>query len=146
MAHLLTSQSSPAHAGERRPAIKEIVGLIARCALGVMFLIAASSKIAQPYEFLSAVYQYGIVGPTLGYWVAWFLPWLELTTGCALLLGVLEQGAAWAACGLGLLFVSVKAATIHQSRPISCGCVVGSAGGIVGLEDLTLAASVLVLA
>jgi uncharacterized membrane protein YphA (DoxX/SURF4 family) len=146
MAHLLTSQSSPAHAGERSAAAKEIVEVTARCALGLIFLIAASSKIAQPYEFLSAVYQYGILGPKLGYGVAWFLPWLELTTGCALLLGVLQQGAAWAACGLGVLFVSVKAMTIHQSRPIGCGCVVGSANGIVGLEDLTLAVCVFALA
>jgi len=114
-------------------------------ALGVIFLAAGISKLFAPYDFLSAVYAYGLTGPAIGFWVAWFLSWLEVTLGCSLLAGVLEKGSAIVSIVLSLMFVYVKLYAIHEDRLIGCGCVVTGSRGLIGIGDLIEAVVLLAL-
>ena len=47
---------------------------LARLGIGCMFLWSSLPKIRQPYDFLSSVYSYELVGPKLGMFVAMTLP------------------------------------------------------------------------
>ena len=48
--------------------------MVVRLGLGCMFLYGSLHKIRQPYDFLSSVYYYELVGPRLGLLVAMVLP------------------------------------------------------------------------
>ncbi|UCG49519.1 MAG: hypothetical protein JSU94_06995, partial [Phycisphaerales bacterium] len=43
--------------------------ILVRLALGCLFIWSSLPKIRQPYDFLSSIYDYEIVGPRLGLFV-----------------------------------------------------------------------------
>jgi len=96
--------------------------LVVRLALGFMFIMSSLPKIRQPYEFLSSVYNYELVGPKMGMLVAMALPWLELFVGVCLVAGVFVGGALLASMGIGILFTFVLGSAIYRQLDISCGC------------------------
>jgi uncharacterized membrane protein YphA (DoxX/SURF4 family) len=114
-----------------------IVGFtfVVRVALGCMFLYSALPKIRQPYDFLSTVYSYELVGPKLGLLVAMVLPWLELLVGICLLGGIFVSGALLASAGMAAMFAFVLGWALYQGMRISCGCF---GGGSAPIGYLTL--------
>ncbi len=132
---------------EWAPLAKEpLLAAILRLSLGVVFTVAALSKILQPYAFLSSVYSYGALDDVSGLWVARILPWLELVIGIALIRRIALPGASLLAALLGIVFVAVKSHAIHEDIQIGCGCVVNSNGGVVGVGDLLFSVAVFVVA
>ncbi len=96
--------------------------LLARVGLGCLFLYSALPKIRQPYDFLSDVYNYEIVGPRLGLFVTTTLPWLELVAGTCLLGGIFVSGALLVSVGMAAMFTFVISWALYQGLRISCGC------------------------
>lgn len=109
--------------------------------IGLVFVSASWPKLEFPYEFLSDVYGYGLVGPWAGLLVAVLLPWIEFVVGAALVLGFLRSGALVLGTGLCTLFVAVQAWALIQGLDIACGCF-GSQGSI---GYMTLAKTALLL-
>ena len=95
---------------------------IVRVALGCMFLWSALPKIRQPYDFLSSVYSFELVGPKLGLLVAMTLPWIELLVGICLVGGIFVSGALLVSAGMGAMFAFVLASALYRGLDISCGC------------------------
>lgn len=96
--------------------------LLARLALGSVFLYASADKILHPADFAAAVYNYQILPHGLINLTALFLPWLELFLGVALIAGVWLPGAVlW---GNALLWTFFIALLFNQFRGIDvhCGC------------------------
>lgn len=96
--------------------------LLFRLFLGGIFLWNSISKLQQPYDFLSAVYNYELVGPHLGLWVATVVPWLELATGICLVLGIWERGAWMLAIVLLCVFTVALYSVANRGLLIPCGC------------------------
>ena len=96
--------------------------LLIRLGLGCLFIWGSLPKIRHPYNFLSSVYSYELVGPKLGMLTAMVLPWLELLLGIFLLSGVCVGGALLICAGLFALFTFNFAFVLHQGLEISCGC------------------------
>ncbi len=96
--------------------------LLLRLLLGGVFLWNSLSKLQQPYDFLSAVYNYELVGPQLGLWVANMVPWLELATGICLLLGIWERGAWIISIALLTVFTAALYSVASRGLLIPCGC------------------------
>jgi hypothetical protein len=113
--------------------------------LGLVFVVAGVSKLFRPYDFLSAIYAYGLTGPAAGFWVARLLPWVEVTTGCALLTGMLKRGAGVSSVLLSIIFVYAKIHAIHEDKQIGCGCIVTADRGLIGIGDVIWAFSVFAL-
>lgn len=97
-----------------------------RLALGAILLWAGLSKLQQPYEFLEAVYNYELLGPTSGLWIARLLPWLEVCVGGSLVFGVWELGGSMAAVCLFSVFTVAQASAAAQGLKIPCGCAIGT--------------------
>ena len=93
-----------------------------RIALGSLFLYSSLPKIRHPYDFLSDVYSYEIVGRQLGLLVAMVLPWAELLTGICLLGGIFVGGALLMSIGMAVMFTFVISWALYQGLNISCGC------------------------
>jgi hypothetical protein len=95
-----------------------------------MFIASSLPKIRQPYDFLSNIYGYELLGPKMGVLVAMTLPWLELFVGVCLVGGVLVGGALLISCGMGAMFTCVLASALVRSLEISCGCFSSAADKI----------------
>jgi putative oxidoreductase len=108
----------------RISALRSVVVSMCPIILGGTFLLAGVSKIVHPYDFMASVYEYGLVGETTGYWIAWVLPWIEVTIGISLASGVLERGAALTACILCMVFLYAKIAAVPEERVLGCGCLI----------------------
>ena len=101
--------------------------LVVRVGLGCLFLWSSLPKIRQPYDFLSNVYNYELVGPKLGMLMAMTLPWLELLVGICLVGGIFVSGALLASVGMAAMFTFVLASAFYRGLEISCGCFGASA-------------------
>lgn len=110
--------------------------LVARLIFGCMFIWSGSAKIRQPYNFLSDVYRYELVGPRLGILVAMVLPWFELLVGLCLVGGVFIGGALLACIILACVFIVCHISALVRQLPISCGCFGPSESEIVSYTTL----------
>jgi uncharacterized membrane protein YphA (DoxX/SURF4 family) len=100
-----------------------------RIALGLVFIVAALPKIVDPPAFAHAVYNYRILpGPFVNL-VALTLPWLELLSGLALVLGLLRRAATVVIGGLLLVFLAGISLNLARKNPIDCGCFDPKAAG-----------------
>jgi len=117
--------------------------LLARLGIGCLFLWSSLPKIRQPYDFLSSVYNYELIGPKLGMLTAMALPWLELLVGICLVGGIFVSGALLACVGMAAMFTFVIASALYRDLKISCGCFGPSDAGIIGYSTLIRACLIL---
>ena len=117
--------------------------LVVRLGLGCLFLWSSLPKIRQPYDFLSSVYNYELVGPKLGVLVAMTLPWAELLAGICLIGGIFVSGALLASIGMAAMFTFVIASALYRGLDISCGCFSASGAGVIGYSTLIRACAIL---
>lgn len=110
--------------------------LVVRLGLGCLFLWSSLPKIRQPYDFLSDVYEYELVGPKLGMLTAMTLPWLELLVGVCLVGGIFVGGALLASIGMAAMFTFVLASVLYRGLAISCGCFGASGAEIISYSTV----------
>ncbi len=91
-------------------------------ALGIFFVVAALPKLADPPSFAHMVYNYRLLPGPLVNLFALVLPWLELLSGVALLLGVWSRTGAAVLGVLVLLFVAAISVNLLRGNAIECGC------------------------
>ena len=110
--------------------------LIVRLCLGCMFLYISLQKIRQPYDFLSNVYNYELVGPKLGLLVAMVIPWAELFVGICLIGGIFVSGALLVSIAMGAMFSFAAASALYRGLNISCGFFSASSTEQIGYTTL----------
>jgi uncharacterized membrane protein YphA (DoxX/SURF4 family) len=101
------------------------LGLFARVAIGLVFVIAGTLKAAAPVEeFALVIENYGVLSSRdliLG--MATFLPWFEVIIGFALLFGFLTRAAAAALGAMSMAFaMAILYTIIKDIRLPNCGC------------------------
>ncbi|HUT29233.1 MAG TPA: MauE/DoxX family redox-associated membrane protein [Sedimentisphaerales bacterium] len=121
------------------------LSFIVRLALGCLFIWSSLPKIRQPYDFLSAVYEYELVGPRLGMLVAMTLPWLELLVGICLVGGIFVSGALLASAAMAAMFTFVIASALYRGLDISCGCFGASSADTINYSTLIRACLILLI-
>jgi len=117
---------------------------VLRIGIGCMFIWGSLPKIRQPYDFLSSVYGYELVGPRLGMFVAMTLPWLELLVGICLIGGIFVSGAILASMGMCAMFTFTLSSALYRGLEISCGCF-GVGSGNIDYLTVTRACILLLL-
>ena len=97
---------------------------LARLAVAGLFLAACVAKIRDPESFALAVHRYRILPEGLVNLMALLLPWIELTSGAAVLAAPVRWRAAGALIITGMLAVFTAAISLNLVRGIeaSCGC------------------------
>ncbi|MGE5346812.1 MAG: MauE/DoxX family redox-associated membrane protein [Acidithiobacillales bacterium] len=91
-------------------------------ALGLFFVVAALPKLSDPPSFAHMIYNYRLLPGALVNLFALVLPWLELLSGVALLLGVWSRTGAAVVGVLLLLFVAAISINLLRGNAIECGC------------------------
>ena len=97
--------------------------------LGLIFVVAALPKIADPPSFAHMVYNYRIVPGTLINLSALVMPWVELLAGLALILGIWTRPARWIISTMLLIFIVAISINLARNNAIDCGCFDVSAAG-----------------
>ena len=98
-------------------------------ALGAIFIVAAIPKIVDPPSFAHMVYNYRILPSGLINITALTMPWLEILTGLALILGVWVRPARWLITAMLVVFIIAIAINLARNNAIDCGCFDVSAAG-----------------
>ena len=117
--------------------------VICRIAIGTVFLVAGTSKVQYPYDFLESVFKYRIAGPGLSQVIAQWLPWIEIAVGICYVGNVLSRGTYLVSGFLGVCFLAVKAWAVHRDTPVGCGCVATGTTQVLGITDLGISALLL---
>ena len=99
---------------------------------GAVFVYAGVLKVRDPLEFANDVSNYGILPWPLGVRLAFYLPWLEIVCGFALIFQRAFAGALAIAGALIFIFIGATVWAKIQGIDVACGCF-GSAS-----SDLTL--------
>ena len=125
------------------------LGLAARLAAGVIWLVAGIAKARDFDAFHAQVAGYDLVPHALVSWVAYGLPLLEIALGAYLVVGLLVRPAAWLSAGLLAVFIAAQAQAWARGLVIDCGCF-GTldrhrVGGATIARDLALALPTLVV-
>jgi hypothetical protein len=98
-------------------------------ALGVVFVLSAIPKIADPPAFAHLIYNYRLLPGGLINAMALVMPWVELFVGAALILGVWKREAATVVGILLLVFMVAIGVNLARGHAVDCGCFdVKSAG------------------
>ena len=98
-------------------------------ALGAIFVAAALPKLADPPSFAHMIYNYRILPGGLINITALTLPWVEILTGAALLLGIWKRPARWLIVAMLVVFMIAIAFNLVRNNAIDCGCFDTSAAG-----------------
>ncbi len=127
---------------ERR--VYKIFLYVVRICLGCIFIYSSIPKIRQPYDFLSSVYGYELVGVKLGMFVTMVFPWVELFAGICLVGGIFVSGALLASSGMASIFTFVIGWALYMNLDISCGCFGSSSSELIDYWTLIRALVILV--
>ncbi len=93
-----------------------------RLFLGIVFVAASVHKIVHPKAFAEIIYNYQILPGSLINLTAIILPWLELSLGLCLLLGIWLPGAALLGTFLLIVFQGSLIFNLVRGLNIYCGC------------------------
>jgi len=104
------------------------ISLPVRIALGLVFVYSSWAKITDPPGFAEMVWNYRILPGYLVNPVAIALPWLELLSGLALILGFLRKGAALLVAIMLAVFIIALSTDLARGIAIECGCFPAAAG------------------
>ena len=91
-------------------------------ALGAIFVVAAWPKIADPPSFAHMIYNYHLVPSGFINASALIMPWVEMTAGLCLILGLWTRPARWIVAALLVVFIIAISINLFRGNAIDCGC------------------------
>ena len=101
----------------------DIIVLLARIVVGGVFLIVGFAKIKLPSnQFLNAILGYDLTPKLFATILARWLPWLEVTVGGLLLVGLLNHIGAISGFILLIIFSGVVISSLVRGKTNECGC------------------------
>jgi hypothetical protein len=100
------------------------LAVLSRVVVGGVFLLAGFSKLLlPPAEVAALIQQYTVIPTSLTWWIAAILPWLEVASGTALVIGFYTTLAALVIGGQLVVFVGLMLVVLALGVPIEdCGC------------------------
>jgi uncharacterized membrane protein YphA (DoxX/SURF4 family) len=98
-----------------------------RVYLAAVFLLACWHKLWDPGSFALDIATYQILPLSLVNLMAITLPWLELTAGSMLLMGLRARAAALLVAGMMVMFTVAIALALNKGLDMSCGCFASQA-------------------
>ena len=90
--------------------------------IGGIFIYAGVVKALAPIHFASDIENYHLVPWTLGVRLAFYLPWLEILCGVALIVRRLYAGALTILLALIVVFIGANVVAKMRGLDVKCGC------------------------
>jgi len=102
--------------------VSQFVWRIADVIVGGVFIYAGAIKVLDPVQFANDIDNYKILPWTIGVGLAFYLPWLEIFCGLALILRLLYLGGLSILTALLAVFLGATIAAKIRGLDITCGC------------------------
>jgi hypothetical protein len=99
-------------------------------AAGTVFVYAGGLKLLDPVGFASDISNYQILPWPVAVRLAFYLPWLEVLCGLALIFHRLFDGALFLTGGLMLLFIAATISAKARGIDVACGCFGSASTGL----------------
>jgi putative oxidoreductase len=98
------------------------IEVAARWILGVTFVYASYNKILSPAVFAKIIYGYDLFPAVLINLIAIIVPFLELFSGLALIVGIYPRSATLIINGMLLAFIISLSINLIRGHEFNCGC------------------------
>jgi len=102
--------------------VPQFVWRIAEFIIGGLFIYAGIVKVADPVQFARDIDNYKILPWTIGVRLAFYLPWLEIFCGLALITRKLYLGGLSILTALIVVFITASVIAKSRGLDITCGC------------------------
>ena len=112
--------------------------LASRWILGLIFIYASYNKILFSADFAKIIYGYDLLPHALINLIAIILPFLELVSGLALILGVYPRSAVLIVNFLLLAFIILLSINLIRGHEFDCGCFAINNSVSTGTTEVTL--------
>jgi hypothetical protein len=116
-----TSNVQPTEA-KRGSASWRLVWRVLAIGIGALFIYAGALKAWDPVRFAGDIENYHLLPWAVSVRLAFYLPWLEIICGLALIFRRLYFGALAILLSLMLVFIGATVAAKMRGIDISCGC------------------------
>jgi putative oxidoreductase len=90
--------------------------------VGGIFIYAGAIKVLDPIGFANDIDNYKILPWAIGVRLAFYLPWLEILCGVALIFRFLYRGGLSILTALTLIFIGATVVAKVRGLDITCGC------------------------
>jgi putative oxidoreductase len=87
-----------------------------------IFIYAGVIKALNPLRFASDIDNYKMLPWAIGVRLAFYLPWLEMLCGLALIFRFLYRGGLMILTGLTFIFIAASIISKARGLDITCGC------------------------
>ncbi len=121
--------------------VRRILAVLA----GAVFIYAGILKVRDPLEFANDINNYQLLPWTIGVRLAFYLPWLEILAGLALIFHRLFSGALAITGALMLGFIGATIWAKAQGIDVACGCFGAASSNLTFTSHLLLNSSILAL-
>ncbi len=101
---------------------RQFVWRIVAILLGALFVYAGALKAWDPVRFAGNIENYHVLPWAVSVRLAFYLPWLEIICGLALIFRRLYSGALAILLSLMLVFIGATIAAKMRGLDINCGC------------------------
>jgi putative oxidoreductase len=101
---------------------RNVVWRIVDALVGAIFIYAGAIKAFDPMGFANDIDNYKILPWTIGVGLAFYLPWLEILCGLAVVARVLYRGGLSILVALTGIFIAATIAAKIRGLDITCGC------------------------
>src|SRR5207244_176977 len=102
--------------------IKSFVWRILDLIIAAIFIYAGVLKAFDPVQLAHDIDHYKVLPWAVGVGLAFYLPWLEIFCGLALIFRLFYRGALSILTALGLVFLVATIAAKVRGLDITCGC------------------------
>ncbi len=114
--------------------VRRFLALVA----GAVFVYAGVLKVRDPLEFANDINNYHLLPWTVGVRLAFYLPWLEILAGLALIFHRLFSGALAITGALMLGFIAATIWAKVQGINVACGCFGAASSNLTFTSHLVL--------
>ena len=98
------------------------VDRLLRLIIGATFIYAGVVKTLLPARFTSDIHNYRLLPWSIAVTLAFYLPWLEIVCGLAVVLGRFYRAAVAILLALTIIFIVASTTARMRGIDISCGC------------------------
>ena len=102
----------------QRSILCRVVGFI----VGGIFIYAGVIKAVDPLRFAVDIDNYKMLPWAIGVRLAFYLPWLELFCGLALILRFFHRGGLFILTALTFIFIAASVVGKARGLDVTCGC------------------------
>jgi len=113
---------SPLFSAHRRKPPRLFVAPALAAIIGGLFIYFGALKAWDPLKFANDIQNFHILPWPLSVRLAFYLPWLEIVCGVALVFGWWRRGALAILTSLMLVFISATIAAQVRGIDLDCGC------------------------